>query len=116
MIEIQWQIKTNGKHQVWKAKGRAMDTNSLWANAQDTRANPNSWETHLVRKRWDIGLLMSIEPRVYDDDLFFRIYICKIICSSIYLGYVLHVLTKMRYFFIIYCSLFLTAPLRTHPF
>ena len=38
--------------------------------AQDTRANLNSWETHLVRKRWDIGLLPSygIEPRVYDDD------------------------------------------------
>src|SRR6218665_3400899 len=27
------------------------------AKAQDTRANPNSWETHLVRKRWYIGLL-----------------------------------------------------------
>src|SRR6218665_451640 len=28
------------------------------AKAQDTKANPNSWETHLVRKRWDIGLLL----------------------------------------------------------
>src|SRR6218665_1799144 len=27
-IEIQWQIRANGKHQVWKAKGRAMDTNT----------------------------------------------------------------------------------------
>src|SRR6218665_4152028 len=36
------------------------------AKAQDTRANPNSWETNLVRKRWDIGLLR--EPRDYDDD------------------------------------------------
>src|SRR6218665_827772 len=29
------------------------------AKAQDTRANPSSWETHLVRKRWDIGLLRA---------------------------------------------------------
>ena len=38
------------------------------AKAQDTRANPNSWETHLVRKRWDTGLLWVIEPKDYDDD------------------------------------------------
>src|SRR6218665_135841 len=30
------------------------------AKAQDTRANPNSWETHLVRKRWDIVLLRAL--------------------------------------------------------
>src|SRR6218665_1270443 len=30
------------------------------AKAQDTRANPNSWETHPVRKRWDIGLLRAL--------------------------------------------------------
>src|SRR6218665_2525686 len=34
------------------------------AKAQDTRANPNSWETHLVRKRWDIGLLRAFSPRI----------------------------------------------------
>src|SRR6218665_1730806 len=34
------------------------------AKAQDTRANPNSWETHLVRKRWDIGLLRALSPRI----------------------------------------------------
>src|SRR6218665_530683 len=33
------------------------------AKAQDTRANPNSWETHLVRKRCDIGLLRALSPR-----------------------------------------------------
>ena len=39
------------------------------AKAQDTRANPNSWETHLVRKRWDIGLLYrGVEPKDFDDD------------------------------------------------
>src|SRR6218665_2767418 len=32
--------------------------------AQDTRANPNSWETHLVRKRWDIGLLRALSLRI----------------------------------------------------
>src|SRR6218665_4024777 len=30
------------------------------AKTQDTRASPNSWETHLVRKRWDIGLLREL--------------------------------------------------------
>jgi len=34
------------------------------AKAQDTRANPNSWKTHLVRKRWDIGLLRALNPRI----------------------------------------------------
>src|SRR6218665_3843404 len=32
--------------------------------AQDTRANPNSWETHQVRKRWDIGLLRALSLRI----------------------------------------------------
>src|SRR6218665_1970722 len=36
----------------------------LRAKAQDTRANPNGWETHLVRKRWDIGLLRSLSLRI----------------------------------------------------
>src|SRR6218665_3581566 len=34
------------------------------AKAQDTRANPNSWETHLARKRWDIGLLRALSLRI----------------------------------------------------
>src|SRR6218665_889164 len=34
------------------------------AKAQDTRANPNSWETHLVRKRWDIELLRALSPGI----------------------------------------------------
>src|SRR6218665_3528491 len=28
----------------------------------DTRDSPNSLETHLVRKRWDIGLLRAMSP------------------------------------------------------
>src|SRR6218665_731517 len=35
----------------------------IGGKAQDTRANPNSWETHLVRKRWDIGLIRALSPR-----------------------------------------------------
>src|SRR6218665_969570 len=34
------------------------------AKAQDTRANHNSWETHLVRKRWDIGLLRALSLQI----------------------------------------------------
>ena len=34
------------------------------AKAQDTRANPNSWETYLVRKRWNIGPLLALSPRM----------------------------------------------------
>src|SRR6218665_416837 len=30
----------------------------------DTRANPNSWEAHLVRKRWDIGPLRALRLRI----------------------------------------------------
>src|SRR6218665_2902251 len=177
-IEIQWQIRENGKHQVWKAKGRAMDTKSnmgesqwrrpgaefggrkkisrtkisvflekmsifmpkisddfflvidqvfqilhfftvlnvvydtlftsdnttslniggtnAWAvpspqilggtvppvpprspplaKAQDTRANPNSWETHLVRKRWDIGLLRALSLRIMMMMMIYKLY------------------------------------------
>src|SRR6218665_972850 len=34
------------------------------AKALDTRANPNSWETHIVRKRWFIGLLRALSLRI----------------------------------------------------
>ena len=33
-----------------------------WMKAEDTRANSNSWETHLVRKSWAIGLLRALSP------------------------------------------------------
>src|SRR6218665_3803227 len=45
----------------WKTpKRREGRWTPIWAKAQDTRANSNSWETHLVRKRWDIGLLRAL--------------------------------------------------------
>jgi len=28
------------------------------------KANPNSWEAHRVRKRWDTGLLRALSPRI----------------------------------------------------
>src|SRR6218665_41940 len=34
------------------------------AKAQETRANPNSSETHLVRKRWDIRILRALNARI----------------------------------------------------
>ena len=34
--------------EIWKAKGKAMDTNT--GESQDTGASPNSLETHVVRK------------------------------------------------------------------
>jgi len=50
-------------------KRRERQWTRIRAKAQDTRANPNSWETYPVRKRWDIGLLRpGIEPKDYDDD------------------------------------------------
>src|SRR6218665_2001694 len=45
-------------------KQREMRWTPIRAKAQDTRANPNSLETHLVRKRWDIGLLRALSPRL----------------------------------------------------
>src|SRR6218665_773863 len=49
------------------------------AKAQDTRANPNSWETHLVRKRWDIGLLRAVSLRIMMIMMFNKF--CAIDCA-----------------------------------
>src|SRR6218665_82650 len=50
----------------WKtpSMGREGRWTPIRAKAQDTRANPNNWETHLVRKRWDIGLLRALSLRI----------------------------------------------------
>src|SRR6218665_2644784 len=63
---------------LWKAKGRAMDTNT--AKAQDTRANPNSWETRLVRKRWDIELLTALSLRIMMMITFKHTHACMHTC------------------------------------
>jgi len=46
--EIQWQVtKSERKNtEIWKAKENRQRT-PTWAKAQDTRASPNSLETHL---------------------------------------------------------------------
>ena len=53
------------------------------AKAQDTRANPNSWETHLVRKRWGHWTPTGIEPTDYDEDDEVYIYICIYVCMFV---------------------------------
>src|SRR6218665_647143 len=60
----------------------------------DTRANPNSWKTHLVRKRWDIGLLRALNPRIMmmmmniaSIQLLFQQIIIILINSNFYLHY-----------------------------
>ena len=57
------------------------------AKAQDTRANPNSWETHLVRKRWNIGLLRALS-----------LWIMMIIAKIMGLLQASRVQRKVRYF------------------
>ena len=54
--EIQWQMKKSEwkNTEIWKAKGKRRWTPTR-AVSQDTRANPNSPETLLVRKFVDIG-------------------------------------------------------------
>src|SRR6218665_3055467 len=66
MIEIQWQTEQMENNK----SGRTMD--AIRAKAQDTRAKSNSWETHLVRKRWDIGLLRALSPRM----MHVHVYVC----------------------------------------
>src|SRR6218665_1622035 len=55
-------LKSNGRkmENIKYGKRREGRWTPIRAKAQDTRANPNSWETHLVRKRWDIGLLRAL--------------------------------------------------------
>src|SRR6218665_1243798 len=58
------------------------------AKAQDTRANPNSWKTHLVRKRWDIGLLRALIPRIMMMMMMMKSLQCWVFCSlSIFLSF-----------------------------
>src|SRR6218665_604781 len=60
-IEIQWQKER--MENIKYGRRREGQWTPIRAKAQDNRANPNSWETHLVRKRWDIGRLRALSPR-----------------------------------------------------
>src|SRR6218665_933522 len=57
-------LKSNGRKERMKNTKKGKRREGRWtpirAKAQDTRANPNSWETHLVRKQLDIGLLRTL--------------------------------------------------------
>ena len=68
MIEIQWQIRANGKHQIWKAKGRAMDTNA----GESPRHQSQSQYMYLVNSPSEEEMRhwtpTGVEPKDYDDD------------------------------------------------
>src|SRR6218665_2662588 len=61
-IDIRWQKER--MENIKYGRRREGRWTPIRAKAQDTRANPKSWETHLVRKRWDIGLLRALSPRI----------------------------------------------------
>ena len=48
--EIQWQVKKSEwkNTEIWRAKGKAMDANT--GGSPEYQSQPNSLETHLVRK------------------------------------------------------------------
>src|SRR6218665_487182 len=75
----------------------------IQAKAQDTRANPNSWETHLVRKRWYIPWTPTgIEPTDYDEIyIYIYIYIYKCMHIHVCKHYGIHV-----YFFYVPVGLY----------
>src|SRR6218665_2368602 len=88
-IEIQWQIRADGKHQVWKAKGGAMDTNT--GESPGHQSQSQQLGTHLVRKRWGIGLLRALSQWIM------MIYIYIYTYIYIYVLFV-HICTYMCYF------------------
>jgi len=61
MIEIQWQKERMGNNK--SGRQRHGRLTPIRAKAQDTRANPDSWETHLVRKRWEHWTPSGVERK-----------------------------------------------------
>jgi len=49
--------------EIWKAKGKAMDTNT--GGSPGYQSQSNSLKTHLVRKWRDIGHLWALSPWSY---------------------------------------------------
>src|SRR6218665_3675246 len=62
MNEIQWQVKKSEQKTSRYGRRREGRWTPTRAKAQDTRASPYSLETHLVRKRGDIGHLWALSP------------------------------------------------------
>jgi len=62
MNEIQWQMKKCGWNntEIWKAKGKAVDTNT----GQDTRASPNSLETLHGIQSWCAFMRLNYIPQM----------------------------------------------------
>src|SRR6218665_2347530 len=54
--------RVNGKHPDVEGEGKGVGHQHGRNPMQDTRASPNSLETHLVRKRGDIGHLRAPRP------------------------------------------------------
>src|SRR6218665_3161058 len=80
--------------------------------AQDTRANPNSWKTHLVRKRWDIGLLRALSPRIMMmmmTKLYIKLCITKTLVFLTFLSFsnfqrcILYSVLELNHSYSIYC-------------
>jgi len=63
MIEIQWQ--TERMENIKYGRRREGLWTPIRVKAQDTRANPNSWETDLVRKRWEHWTPTGVESKDY---------------------------------------------------
>src|SRR6218665_3788936 len=56
LVRKRWDIGLYGR----RREGR---WTPIRAKAQDTRANPNSWETHLVRKGWEHWTPSGVERK-----------------------------------------------------
>src|SRR6218665_817364 len=55
--------KSEWKTPIMESEGKAMDTNTGESPEHQIKSQ-YSWETHLVRKRWDIGLLRALSLRI----------------------------------------------------
>src|SRR6218665_2000222 len=71
---------------------------------QDTRANPNSWETRLVRNRWDIGLLRVLSPRTMMMMFIFTSYYSSTYCQDLSFLFIFSQVTNALYILISYHS------------
>src|SRR6218665_2095719 len=66
-IEIQWQIRANGKHQVRKVKGRAMDTMQYGRKPRTPEPIPIAGKLTYTEEAMGHWTPTGVEPRAYDD-------------------------------------------------
>src|SRR6218665_1968357 len=83
--EIQWQIRANGKHQVWKAKGRAMDTNTGESPGHQSLSHRlGNSPSEEEMGHWTP---MGVEPKdydYYDDASAYNVLTCQNIQQYLY--------------------------------